>query len=78
MALTARAQTGLAHAAGIACTTVEAFTEAELERLGLYWADHADTAQRTERLAKLEAASPELKAAVDAVKLVAADVAVKG
>ena len=50
MALTARALLGLAHAAGIAGTTVDAFTADELERLGLYWADHADAAAAAKKL----------------------------
>lgn len=50
MALTPRAEAGLAHAAAIAGQTVAQFKEATLERLGLEWADHADTALKEKRI----------------------------
>lgn len=50
MALTARAEAGLVHAAAVGETTVEAYKESALEAKGIEWADHADTALKLKRL----------------------------
>ena len=56
MALTARALIGLAYAAKVAGVDLAAYQESVLERDGQHFADLADTALATKKLAALEAA----------------------
>jgi hypothetical protein len=66
MALSETAITGLKFGAAVEGVTVAEFNEAQLERVGLHFADLAKANKREERIKKLDA-RPDLAAQVDAV-----------
>lgn len=67
MALTTRAESGLAYAAAIAGVTVAAFKESILETKGLEWADQSDIALVARRAAKLKKAPKAVLDAIDTI-----------